>query len=179
MPSVVSRMYRLIACCLSRRRLGRCRAAEQKEQQDADIREEEDRQQPRHRGLRFAVARDDDQRDDTDDEVDDDEKDRKDQDDVGGVHLAEVHELQRHVEVAALEQRHGGLQVVAALGLHAQLVALDLRLDALRRLVADDLGDLLRVVLGDALLERRVDAVLLARRVRLTRVQSCAARSRA
>ena len=37
----------------------------------------------------------------------------------------------------------------------AQLVALDLRLHALGPLVADDLGDLLGVLLRDALLQRR------------------------
>src|SRR5690606_27518459 len=75
---------------------------------------------------------------------------------------AVVDELQVDVQIAALEQGDDGLQIVAALGLHAQLVALDLALDALGALVADDLADLLRVLAGDAVLERGDDAVLLA-----------------
>src|SRR5690606_19659673 len=75
---------------------------------------------------------------------------------------AVVDELQVDVQIAALEQGDDGLQIVAALGLHAQLVALDLALDALGALVADDLADLLRVLGRDAVLERGDDAVLLA-----------------
>src|SRR5690606_40723615 len=75
---------------------------------------------------------------------------------------AHVHELQRDIQVLALQQRDDGLQVVAALRLHAQLVALDLRLDRLGALVADDLGDLLGVLTRDALLHAGLDAVLLA-----------------
>src|SRR3954468_10809360 len=66
---------------------------------------------------------------------------------------AVVHELQGDVEVFALEQRLHLLQVVAALGLHAQLVALDLAFHALRTLVADDLADRLRIVARDPLLD--------------------------
>src|SRR5690606_30503064 len=84
---------------------------------------------------------------------------------------AEVHELERDVEIRALQQRDRRLQVVAALRLHAQLVALDLALDALRGLVADDLRDLLRVVAADALLDAGLDAVLLAARERLAGVE--------
>src|SRR6185369_7700484 len=53
-----------------------------------------------------------------------------------------VDELQRDVEVGAFQHRDHGLKVVALLGGHADLLALDLRLDALGALVADQLGDL-------------------------------------
>src|SRR3546814_5079530 len=53
-----------------------------------------------------------------------------------------------------------------------QLVSRDLRLDRLGALVADDLADLLGVLLRDALFERRDDAELLAARRRLTRVEA-------
>ena len=76
--------------------------------------------------------------------------------------LTEVDELEVDVEVFALEQRHRGLEVVARLRLHAQLVALDLRLDALGTLVTDDLADLLGVLLRDAVLDGRGDPVFLA-----------------
>src|SRR4051794_22682534 len=85
---------------------------------------------------------------------------------------AEVDELQVDVEVGALEERDRRLQVVAALRLDSELVALDLALDGLRGLVADDLPDLLRVLLVDALLELDDDAVLAAARLRLARVQA-------
>src|SRR6185312_15962021 len=39
-----------------------------------------------------------------------------------------VHELQRDVEVGALQHRDNGLEIVALLGGHPDLVALDLRL---------------------------------------------------
>src|SRR4051794_7928373 len=64
---------------------------------------------------------------------------------------AEVDELEVDVEVGALEERDRRLEVVAALRLDPELVALDLALHALRTLVADDLADLLRVLLVDAL----------------------------
>src|SRR5690606_18312392 len=54
---------------------------------------------------------------------------------------AVVHELEGDLEVLALQQRDHGLQVVAALGGDAQLVALDPCLDALGALVPDDLRD--------------------------------------
>src|SRR4051794_12155648 len=85
---------------------------------------------------------------------------------------AEVDELQVEVEVGALEERDRGLQVVAALGLHAELVALDLALDALRRLVADQLVELLGVVAVDPVLQLRLDPVLLAARERLAGVEA-------
>jgi len=84
---------------------------------------------------------------------------------------AVVHELERDVEVFALEQRLHLLQVVAALGLHAQLVALDLALHALGPLVADDLRDRARVVARDPLLDGCLDAVLLAAREGLAGIQ--------
>src|SRR5664279_1588027 len=84
---------------------------------------------------------------------------------------AVVHELQGDVEVFALEQRLHLLQVVAALRLHAQLVTLDLALHTLRPLVANDLGDRLRVFARDALLDRCLDAILLAARERFAGIQ--------
>src|SRR6185437_8425499 len=84
---------------------------------------------------------------------------------------AAVGELQGEVEVLALEQAHHRLQVVLALGGDAQLLALHLGLDALGALVPDDLGHLLGVVLGDALLQGDRDAVLLAGRLGVRRVE--------
>jgi len=57
-------------------------------------------------------------------------------------------------EVVALEQGDHVLQVVLLLAGDAELVVLDLCLDALRALVADQLGDLLALLLGDALHQR-------------------------
>src|SRR3954469_10380068 len=59
---------------------------------------------------------------------------------------AEVHELKIGL-VEVLQQGHGGLKVVAGLGRDAEFVALDLGLDGLRGLVADELVDLLGQVL--------------------------------
>src|SRR3984885_235839 len=84
---------------------------------------------------------------------------------------AVVGELESEVEVLGLEQADDGLQVVLFLRRDPQLLALDLRSDPARPLVPDDLGDLLRVLLGDALLEDDRDAVLLAGPPRLGRVQ--------
>src|SRR5215468_594210 len=67
--------------------------------------------------------------------------------------LAEVDELQCQAELVAFHQGYHGLQVVLLLRGHAELVALHLGADALGPLVPDQLGDLPRVVLGDALLE--------------------------
>ena len=70
--------------------------------------------------------------------------------------LAVVHELQCDVELlalGALEKRDDGLQVVAGLGGNAKFVTLNLGLDALGALLTDELGDFLRGVLRDALLE--------------------------
>src|ERR1700687_697542 len=82
-----------------------------------------------------------------------------------------VDELQRDVEVRTLQQRDDGLQVVALLGRDADLVALDLGLDALGSLVADELGDLLGVLTIDTLLEASADLVGLARCLRLAGVE--------
>src|SRR5690606_28105454 len=64
-----------------------------------------------------------------------------------------VDELQRYVEIGLLQHRDDGLQIVALLGAYPDLVALDLRLDALRSLLADQLGDLLGVLGADALFD--------------------------
>jgi heat shock protein HtpX len=88
-----------------------------------------------------------------------------------GAGSAVVDELHGEVEVLAFEQADDRLQVVAALRGNAQFLTLDLCLDALRPLVPDDLGDLLGVLLGDALLEGNRDAVLLAGHLRIRRVQ--------
>lgn len=56
-----------------------------------------------------------------------------------GLALPVVDELQVDVEVGGFQQALDLLEVVAGLRLHAQLVALDLRLDRLRSLVADHL----------------------------------------
>ena len=64
------------------------------------------------------------------------------------------------------------MQVVATLRADAQLVALNLRLDALRAFVANDLADLLGLVLRDALLELGLNLVVLARGVRLAGVEA-------
>src|SRR5690606_33854219 len=84
-----------------------------------------------------------------------------------GTGLPVVRELQRDVEVGALEQRDHGLQVVAGLARDPDLVARDLRLHGLGALVADDLGDLLRVLARQPLLEGRREPVLLAGRLGL------------
>lgn len=58
--------------------------------------------------------------------------------------LAKVDELQGNVSVCALEQRDRLLQIIAALRAHTKLVALNLALDTLRALVANELVELLR-----------------------------------
>src|SRR6478735_2413636 len=83
-----------------------------------------------------------------------------------------VDELQIQVEIGRLEQALDLLQIVATLRLHAQLIALDLGLHALRTFVADDLADLLRILRRDAVLDARDDAVLLTARERLTRIEA-------
>src|SRR5580765_2731629 len=77
----------------------------------------------------------------------------------GPARSALVREVQRDIEVGLTEHPLDGLEVVARLARHTQLVALDLALDALGALVADELVDLLRVLLRDALLEGRVEVV--------------------
>src|SRR4051794_31484145 len=84
---------------------------------------------------------------------------------------AVVVELQRDVEVGPAQQLLHRLQVVALLAADPQLVPLDLRLDTLRALVADELGDLLGDVGLDALLDPRGDPVGLARGLRFAGVE--------
>src|ERR1700728_5021686 len=60
--------------------------------------------------------------------------------------LAEVDELQREVEVLALDQGDHGLKIILLLGGDAQFLTLDLGPHALRALIADDLADLLGVL---------------------------------
>src|ERR1700729_2575131 len=84
--------------------------------------------------------------------------------------LAEVDELQREVEVFALDQGDHGLKIILLLGGDAQFLTLDLGPHTLRALIADDLADLLGVLLRDALLELEPDPVLLARGLRVTRI---------
>src|SRR4051812_9722591 len=88
-----------------------------------------------------------------------------------GSESAVVGELQRDVEVGAAEQGLHRLQVVTALADDAQLVTLDVGLDVLRALVANQLGDLLGVLLREAFLEVGLQPVLLARRGRLALVE--------
>src|SRR5690242_16937394 len=85
--------------------------------------------------------------------------------------LAEVDELQCQAEIVAFHQGYHGLQVVLLLRGHAELVALDLGADALGPLVPDQLGDLSRVVLGDALLEADGEPELLTGGLRVAGVQ--------
>src|ERR1700761_4380978 len=86
--------------------------------------------------------------------------------------LPVVDELQRDVEVGFLEHRDDGLQVVALFAGDADLIALDLGLDGLGSLVADELGDLLGVLTADALFEAAGDLVRLAGGLRLAGVES-------
>src|SRR5256885_1924482 len=82
-----------------------------------------------------------------------------------------VDELQRDVEVGALQQSDDGLKIVALLGADADLFALDLSLDALGSLIANQLGDLLGVLAADALLDGAADLVGLAAGLRLADVE--------
>src|SRR5437773_1779819 len=75
------------------------------------------------------------------------------------------------VRLAVSQERDDRLQIVLLLGRDAEFLALDLGPDALRALVPDDLGDLLGVVLGDALLQGHAHPVFLAGELRVTRVQ--------
>src|SRR6478672_5734104 len=85
--------------------------------------------------------------------------------------LAIVDELQRDVEVRLLQHGDDGLKIVALLGADADLFALDLSLDALGTLIADQLGDLLGVLAVYALLDGAADLVGLAAGLRLARVE--------
>src|SRR5580704_12490626 len=82
-----------------------------------------------------------------------------------------VDELQREVELLALQQRDDRLQIVLLLRRDPKFLALDLSPNALRALVPDDLRDLLGVVLGNALLEGHAHPVLLAGKLGFVRVQ--------
>src|ERR1700722_19980358 len=84
---------------------------------------------------------------------------------------AVVDELHSEVELLALQQRDDRLQIVLLLGRNAKLLTLDLGLNTLRPLVPDDLGDLLGVVLGDALLQGHRHLVLPAGRLGVVRLQ--------
>src|SRR5690606_10808163 len=72
---------------------------------------------------------------------------------AAGRSVAEVVELQRQLELGALEQRDRGLQVVALLAVDAQLVAVDLAVD-LELGVLQRRLDLLGELALDALLDR-------------------------
>src|SRR4051794_2120727 len=84
---------------------------------------------------------------------------------------AVVGELHREVVVLLAHQLLDGLQVVALLRRHPELVALDLRLDALGALVADQFGDLPGVVRADPLLEGDRDLAHPSGLARLGRVE--------
>src|SRR5215204_4357975 len=73
-----------------------------------------------------------------------------------------VGELDREVVVLGLDQGLDGLKIVPALAADSKLVTLDLRLDALGTLVANQLGHFLGVLRADAFLGRRRDLVQLA-----------------
>src|SRR5690625_56385 len=82
--------------------------------------------------------------------------------------LPVVDELQGSVDVVGLlEQTDHRLQVIALLGGDPHLITGDLGLDALGSLIADQLGDLLRVLPREPFLERNHQAVLLAGSLRL------------
>ena len=81
--------------------------------------------------------------------------------------VAEVLELEGDLEVGFLEGGDDGLEVVALLAGDAELVALHLDLDLLGALVADQLADLLGLLLRDALLQRDADLGLAAGLARL------------
>jgi hypothetical protein len=82
-----------------------------------------------------------------------------------------VDELQRDLEVGLLQHGDDGLKIVALLGADADLFALDLSLDALGALIANQLGDLLGVLAADALLDGAADLVGLAAGLRLADVE--------
>src|ERR1700734_2978323 len=86
--------------------------------------------------------------------------------------LAVVDELQRDVDVGLLEHRNDLLQIVALFAGDADFFALDLGFDRLGALVADQLGDLLRVFAADALFQGAGDLVGLAGGLWLAGVES-------
>src|SRR5260370_17025600 len=83
-----------------------------------------------------------------------------------------VHELQSDVEFLALEQALDVLQLVLLLRGHPKFFTLDLRPDAFRAFVPDHLRDLLRVLLGDTLLEVGQEAILSAGWLRVAGVEN-------
>src|SRR5262245_4188892 len=85
--------------------------------------------------------------------------------------LPVVGELQRDAEVRVFEQRDHGLQVVFLLGAHPELVALDLRLDALRPVVTDLLADRLCLLRLDTLDNLAIEPVRLPGRAWLSSVE--------
>src|SRR5258706_5277991 len=89
-----------------------------------------------------------------------------------GGQLPVVHELQSDVEFLALEQALDVLQLVLLLRGHPKFFTLDLRPDAFRGFVPDHLRDLLRVLLGDTLLEVGQEAILSAGRLRVAGVEN-------
>jgi len=76
--------------------------------------------------------------------------------------LAVVGELYGEVQVGRLDQCLNLLKVVPALAADPQLVALDLGAYVPWTLIADELGDLLRILLADAFLRAGRDLVELA-----------------
>ena len=74
---------------------------------------------------------------------------------AGRASVAEVLELQGDAEVAVLQRRDDGLEVVALLAGDAELIALGLGLDALQAEVLDELVELAGLVRRDAGVDRR------------------------
>src|ERR1700686_1195363 len=70
--------------------------------------------------------------------------------------VPEVHELQRHAQVALLARRDHCLQVVTLLATDTDLVALHGRRDTLQPELLDELVDRLADLLGDAGLQLHV-----------------------
>src|SRR6185295_2662990 len=66
--------------------------------------------------------------------------------------LAIIHKLEIDLEILLLQKGHDGLQLIPALALDAQLLALDLRL-CLKLSIPDFLGDSLRLVIRDPALD--------------------------
>src|SRR5665811_552108 len=75
---------------------------------------------------------------------------------------AVVGELDSDLQVGTAQHRHDCLQVVLGLAGHPQLVSLDEWLHVLAELLADQLGDLLGLLLADPVLQRGLEAVFLA-----------------
>ena len=80
-------------------------------------------------------------------------------DSLGRRVLAIVGELYGEVEVSALDECLHFLKIIAALATHPELIALNLRAYAPRPLVPNQLGDLLRILLANALFHTGRDLV--------------------